>query len=439
MKKLHGLHERIAKQLQQVFQTTDEIPPWMTEGRTTLIMKDTKKGTIPSNYRPITCLPTLWKLMTSIISDSLYEHLEEQNILPAEQKGCSRESRGTKDQLFIDKAILTNAKRKHKNLEMVWIDYKKAYDSVPHSWIIASLENVNTHPGIIQFMKSVMPKWKTELYADGESCGLCEINSGIFQGDSLSPLLFVISLIPLTTILNNTLKVYKLNNEIMLNHLLYMDDLKLYGKNDKEIESLLHTVRVFSKDIKMEFGIEKCARVGLKRGKIVRKEGIKLPNGKEIRSLNDNEQYKYLGILEKDDLYHQKVKSNVQTEYKRRLKLILKSKLTGKNKISAINTYAVPVIRYTAGIVNWTKEELHHLDTKTRKQLTMHHGFHPRDDVDRLYLPRTEGGRGLKAIEDTVKEEEIALKEYVSRNDDLKKIVKGIAQEPQETKEEYQQ
>ena len=439
IKKLHGLHNRIAQQLQQVFQTDEEIPTWMTEGRTTLIMKDPKKGPIPSNYRPITCLSTLWKLMTSIISDSLYNHLEEQQILTAEQKGCSRGSRGTKDQLLIDKAIMTNAKIKHKNLEMVWVDYKKAYDSVPHSWIITSLENVNTHPTIIQFMKRAMPKWKTELHVNGESCGHCDINCGIFQGDTLSPLLFVISLIPLTTILNNTKKGYKLSNDIMLNHLLYMDDLKLYGKNDKEIESLLHTVRIFSTDINMEFGIEKCARVGLKRGKIVIKEGLKLANGKEIRNLNENEQYKYLGVLEKEDIYHQNVKSNVQSEYKRRLKLVLKSKLTGRNKISAINTYAVPVIRYTAGVINWTKEELHHLDTKTRKLLTIHRGFHPRDDVDRLYLPRTEGGRGLKSIEDTVREEEIALKEYVSNHEEIKKIVKEVIKEPEETKKEYQQ
>ena len=54
--------------------------------------------------------------------------------MPEEQKGCQRNSRGTKDQLLIDKTILRDCKRRHTNLAMVWIDYQKAYDMAPHSW-----------------------------------------------------------------------------------------------------------------------------------------------------------------------------------------------------------------------------------------------------------------------------------------------------------------
>ena len=441
IKHLTNLHERIAAQLQHVFES-DETPPWMTEGRTTLIMKDEKKGPIPSNYRPITCLPTLWKLMTSIISDSIYQHLDEQGLMPKEQKGCSRGSRGTKDQLLIDKTILRNAKLKKKNLEMIWIDYKKAYDSVPHSWILESLSTIKVNASINKFLRKAMKMWRTELMVEKESCGLCDIKSGIFQGDSLSPLLFIVALIPLSTILNNTNKGYKIKCNQILNHLLYMDDLKLYAKTERESESLLHTVRIFSEDISMTFGIEKCAKISVKRGKVVRREGIKLPDGKEIKCLQGEENYKYLGVLEKDDINHDKVKKNVRTEYTRRLKLILKSKLNGRNKIVAINTYAIPVVRYTAGIVKWNMEEVKEMDRKTRKQMTIHRGLHPRADVDRLYLPRSNGGRGLKSIEDVVHEEEIALNEYVKKNEYLSDIIKDtpdIIKEHSETKKEYHQ
>ena len=61
-----------------------------------------------------------------------------------------------------------------------------------------------------------------------------------------------------------------------------MDDLKLYGKNDKEIDSLIKTVCQCSEDIKMEFGILKCAVVSLQKGQKTRWEGIQLPNGEEI-------------------------------------------------------------------------------------------------------------------------------------------------------------
>ena len=69
------------------------------------------------------------------------------------------------------------------------------------------------------------------------------------------------------------------------------------------------------------------------------------------------------------------MKKRFEKEYKRRLKLVLKSKLNGKNKINAINTWAVSVLRYGAGIIRWTKEELKSLDRRTRKILKMNDDF----------------------------------------------------------------
>ena len=95
-------------------------------------MNDKSKGTVAGNYRPIGCLPLMWKLFTSIFSEAMYGHLSCQELLPNEQKGCGKNSRGTKDQLLIiDKAILKNCRRRLTNLSMAWIDYLKAYDIVP--------------------------------------------------------------------------------------------------------------------------------------------------------------------------------------------------------------------------------------------------------------------------------------------------------------------
>ena len=104
-------------------------------------MKNKEKGTIPSDYRPITCLPTTFKLMTAIIADSMLNHLENSGLIPDEQNGNRRISRDIKDQLLIDKMILWSAKRlKNKLTCVAWIDYKKDFDSLPHSWIAKSLQ-----------------------------------------------------------------------------------------------------------------------------------------------------------------------------------------------------------------------------------------------------------------------------------------------------------
>ena len=179
----------------------------MTSGRTVLILKDPSKGTVPSNYRPITCLPILWKLLTAIIARNLNDHLETESLIGEEQKGCRAGMRGTKDHLLLDKYILQDCKRRKTSLANVWIDYQKAYDMVPHDWILKSLELVRANNETIALLRHTMKQWNTELQYNGQKLTSVDINRGIFQGDTLSPLLFIITLIPLSIILRKCKKV----------------------------------------------------------------------------------------------------------------------------------------------------------------------------------------------------------------------------------------
>ena len=115
-----------------------------------------------------------------------------------------------------------------------------------------------------------------------------------------------------------------------------MDDLKLFGKSDNQIDILLKTVFTFSEDIGMEFGLKKCGVVILKKGKLVKFDGIQLPNEEIMKEVDENG-YTYFGILEFDEIKEHEMKIKVTAECNRRLRLILKSKLNGKNKIQAIN------------------------------------------------------------------------------------------------------
>ena len=75
------------------------------------------------------------------------------NLLPVEEKGCRRNSLETKDQFLIDKMVLNDCKKRHTNLGMVWIHYKKAYDMIPHSWILESLGFVQESKNIVEFIR----------------------------------------------------------------------------------------------------------------------------------------------------------------------------------------------------------------------------------------------------------------------------------------------
>ena len=134
-KRFRSLHGVITESLQDCLDS-DSVPDWMVKGRTVLIQKDSCKGKVASNYRPIACLPLMWKLLTGVLAETLYQHLDSNCLLPDEQKGCRKRSRGTKDQLLIDKQILRESRIKKRCLAMGWIDNRKAYDMVPHSWIV---------------------------------------------------------------------------------------------------------------------------------------------------------------------------------------------------------------------------------------------------------------------------------------------------------------
>ena len=124
-----------------------------------------------------------------------------------------------------------------------------------------------------------MDQWKLSLTSNGENLGEVDVKRGIFQGDSLSPLLLVLSMVPLSLILRKLNASYEWGKkEYKLNHLLFMGDLKLFLKSEEQMDTLVRTVYVFSTDIGMEFGMKKCRILTMKRGKVVRCKGIKLPN-----------------------------------------------------------------------------------------------------------------------------------------------------------------
>ena len=175
----------------------------------------------------------------------------------------------------------------------------------------------------------------------------------------------------------------------------------------------------------MEFGIRKCRVLVLKRGKVskVKSRGLNLPDGKWIKTI-DEEGYKYLGILEYDKVKEKEMKTEFVREYKMRVRLILISKLHGKNQIKAINSWAVAILKYGAGVLEWRVDKLKGLDRKTWKLLTMHKGLHPKSDVNRLYVSRKEGRRGLMSCESTVTSEENNLGWYLKNSDE--NLLQGV-------------
>ena len=160
-----------------------------------------------------------------------------------------------------------------------------------------------------------------------------------------------------------------------------MDDIKLYTRSERALDSLIQTVRI-NKDIGMKFGIDKCAILVMKKWKMVKSEGITLSNVKVIKSLEEGESYKYLGLVEADEVMVNEMKDEVKKQHYRRVRKVVETKLNSGNVFKAINTWAVSVVSYSVAFLGLSRLQLEEINRRIRKLLTMHNGFHPKSNVD---------------------------------------------------------
>ena len=149
----------------------------------------------------------------------------------------------------------------------------------------------------------------------------------------------------------------------------------------------------------MELGLDKCAKCTFVHEKTKRTDNISIDQSTTIQELENEASYKYLGLREDGpQVQHKRMCKIISKEYLHRIRLILKSSLSLRNKTKAINQLAVPVFQYSCAIINWTQLEINNPDTKTMKLLTIHNRFHKNQSMLRLYLPRRGQRRGLMEL-----------------------------------------
>ena len=194
------IHDRLAMEINKCIQKTEKRE-WITKGKITLIQKDSIKGTPPKQLLTHNVPTDDIKILMVPIREKIYYSLINRGIFLDEHKGCRKRTKSTKDLLYIDQHILNERKTRRKNLAMASIDYKKTFDMGPQSWILHSLKMYKIPDQIVQFIVNTMQTWRVELAAGGKGFAEVKIQRDIFQGDALSPLLFVIAMMPLNHIL----------------------------------------------------------------------------------------------------------------------------------------------------------------------------------------------------------------------------------------------
>ncbi|TBU10378.1 reverse transcriptase [Hamiltosporidium tvaerminnensis] len=348
IKKLTTLHKYIYDIVKVICLKGTTQADWFYCGLTYLIPKEIpRRG---SDYRPITCMSNLYKLTTKCVTKVVQIEVERRGLLSENQLGAVRGVQGAKEQDLLNIGI---NKEYGNNLKATWIDVKKAYESIDHAYLSQYIENLHLPDWILKFIKM--------------------IDRGILQGDSLSPLLFVLCMDPLSRKLNEkyTKVTIKTDTESQAtNHLLFIDDLKLLAEDGQTLQEMTEEVIKFMNNIGFEINKEKLATTD--------------PCCEDTATLFEGiGVYKYLGMLE-DSRGIPKSKSFEELDDAVRAVLV-------KNKI-----YLRPGCK------------------------------------ERLYIPRKEIGRGLHSkleeaqianLYNEIKNRKLHSKLYSARNNELVSVI----------------
>ena len=200
---------------------------------------------------------------------------------------------------IIDGAAAKEATLMGRNLSVAWIDFKKAFDMVPHPWVRDMLRAVRAPRLVRRTIKRLMKMWRTNV----ELCGgdktiriPVTFRRGLYQGDSLSPLLFCLCVAPLSAMLNSGGGFGSDFQEMPLTHLSFVDDFKLYEESQDELEATVAATESLSRALGMAFGVQKCGVAHMVAGRVRERGGVELVNGAEVKEMMRDESYRYLGL-----------------------------------------------------------------------------------------------------------------------------------------------
>jgi hypothetical protein len=340
-------------------------------------------------------------------------------ILTDEQKGCRADVRGTTHQLLIDRVITEQVVLDEANMAVAWLDVAKAFDTVNHDWILSILKAYKIDDKLIRLVGNLMSEWKVKLTIKGKIISSeIKIQQGIFQGDSLSPLLFIIALNPISA------EIAKLDEGLpipsytkpRINHLLYVDDWKVYGETSKEVNTLCEKIDEWTKAAGLQLNKKKCSFMAVKDGKIQTEritEATKhLSEFDAIKESADT--HKYLGMKQNITNKEELIQKETEADLLGRVAIVSKLQTSAKTITALINTWALGKLRYTMALLDWKDSRLEQIDRKIRKILSTNGYRHGKGGINALYIPRALGGRGLTSSTDLKKLTVVSINQYLS-------------------------
>jgi len=250
---LQLVHQAICKPLAIIFNKSLDSGVVPQDWRDAFITPIFKKGpkSDPGNYRPVSLTSICCKIMESCLKDSISKHLEEQNLITSTQHGFYRGRSCTTNLLEFMEQV-TELVDKGNPVDIVYLDFAKAFDKVPHGRLVKKLESLGIAGNILKWIQSWLLGRRQRVVISGSGSQWKEVQSGVPQGSVLGPTLFIIY--------NNDIDL-EVAPPVFLNK--FADDTKaarsVQTESDKqELQQSLDRMCEWADNWGMEFNIKKC-------------------------------------------------------------------------------------------------------------------------------------------------------------------------------------
>jgi hypothetical protein len=348
------LHKYLHKLIQNIWKY-EEIPDEWNEA---IIMPIFKKGDKQecSNYRGISLLNTSYKIFSKLIQQRLQPYIE--NVIKEHQAGFCKE-RSTMDQIYILKEIIAKNWEYNKDTHLLFIDFHKAFDSVSRNKLWEHMQKYEIPDKLIRLSKLCIAQSRGKIKIENDYSESFRINSGVRQGDGLSPTLFNIALEEALE------KIEDLNLGInigkKINLLAYADDIVITAENEIDLKTTYRTLKTEAGKVGLLINSTKSKHMLISRNNKNSNNNLIIDD----ISIETVKEFCYLGVIinnknsEEQDIKHRITKAN--RAYFDLNKVLASKIISRRTKIRIYKTIIYPILTY--GSETWI------LNKKEERQL----------------------------------------------------------------------
>jgi len=212
---LKELADQLAYPLTQIFNkslSVGKLPSNWKEAHVTPIHKKGSR-TEPGNYRPVSLTSVVGKVLESIIRDILVDHFMVNNLFTDSQHGFVPKRSCTTQLLDVMNDWSLSLER-GESVDSVYLDFRKAFDSVPHQRLLVKLKAYGIDGTLLTWMRDFLHQRRQRVVINGSQSPWCEVTSGIPQGSVLGPTLFVVYINDLPDVITSTVKIFADDSKI---------------------------------------------------------------------------------------------------------------------------------------------------------------------------------------------------------------------------------